>query len=132
MKRLNKLVISGMLMVSPMLFTACSEDNKVGRDSNVPNNIEDNYTGDADHNRTGENEEEVKRRTKDFGNDVSNGVNRTTDKMSNAVNGTVITTDSRTYSSNEYNSLKMRVDKLEKDLMDLKSKRVGRDIVGQK
>lgn len=126
MRNLNKIIVSSMIMVSPIFFSACSNDNEVGRDRNVPNNIEDNYTGDADRNKVGENEEEVNRKANQMSTSAGNQMRRAENAMSNAV------TMDKTYTAAEYNDLQERLTKLEKDVMDLKSKRVGPDIVGQK
>ncbi|RYX97916.1 hypothetical protein EON78_05340 [bacterium] len=113
-------------MVSPIFFTACNNENEVGRDRNVPNSIEDNYTGDADRNKVGENEEEVNRKANEMSTSAGNQMRRAENAMSNAV------TMDKTYTAAEYNDLQERLTKLEKDVMDLKSKNVGPDIVGQK
>lgn len=115
MRNLSKLIVSGLLVVSPILFTACNDDDRVGRDRNVPNNIEDNYSGDADRNRTGENEEEVKQGVRDLKNSAVN----TRDN---------IVTTAKSASS----SLESRIEKLEKEIMELKSKKVGPDRMGTK
>lgn len=133
MKSLNKIVVSSMIMMSPMFFFACSDNNEVGRDRNVPNNIEDNYTGDADRNKVGENEEEVNRKANEMATSAGNQMKRAENAMSNAVTmDKTYTSTERTYTSTEYNALQDRLTKLEKDVMELKSKRVGPDIVGQK
>lgn len=74
MKNISKILVSGLIIVSPMLFASCSDDNNVGRDRGVPNNIEDNYSGDADHNKTGEHEEEVKEGARNIKNGVKTEV----------------------------------------------------------
>jgi hypothetical protein len=50
MKKFNLLVLTGFIVAAPTLFTGCSDknDNSVGRDKNVPNNVEDNYSRDND------------------------------------------------------------------------------------
>jgi hypothetical protein len=63
MKKLNSIILMSALITAPIFFTGCdkNDDNKVGRDRNVPNNIEDNYSGDADASRnknSNENEEQ--------------------------------------------------------------------------
>lgn len=123
MRNINKLILTGLLVAAPAFFTGCSNDgnDEVGRDRNVPNNIEDNYTGDADHNRTGENEEEVKSKVNNMRSDVNNNM---------AGYGTG--TDYNSSTMNNKSSLEARVDKLEKELMDMKSAKKGADIVGQK
>ena len=166
MRNLNKIIVSSMIMVSPIFFSACNNENEVGRDrnvpnnvednysgdadrnktsdatlgntssssntdlvgrdKNVPNNIEDNYTGDADRNKVGENEEEVNRKASEMSTSAGNQMRRAENAMSNAV------TMDKTYTAAEYNALQDRLTKLEKDVMDLKSKGVGPDIVGQK
>jgi hypothetical protein len=53
MKKISSLILIMSVVMAPIAFTGCngSDDNKVGRDKNVPNNVEDNYSGDADKNK---------------------------------------------------------------------------------
>lgn len=121
MKKISKFIVSGLLVVSPMLFTACNDDNRIGRDKGVPNNIEDNYTGDADHNKTGEHEEEIKQKARQIREDARD--------IKNSVKSNVKSSVAYNHSNQ---SLEDRVEKLEKELVELKSKKVGPDRVGNK
>lgn len=73
MKNLSKWLITGLLVITPAI-SACDNDgnDQVGRDKGVPNGMEDNYTGDADHNKTGQTEEAVKSKTREVTNDAKN------------------------------------------------------------
>jgi hypothetical protein len=67
MKSIRKIILTAVIFFTPALFNGCSNhdnDNAVGRDKNVPNNIEDNYTKDEDAAnktpaRVNENEEQT-------------------------------------------------------------------------
>jgi len=49
MKKLNLLIITSIIVTAPLFITGCDDKkDEVGRDKNVPNNVEDNYTRDND------------------------------------------------------------------------------------